>query len=511
MVLCMARPFKHPKTGMYWLRRRVPADLIALVGKREELLSLKTKDASEAKRLHAAALAELEARWDQLRAGTVKLSEREALEIARDLFDRWIELHRDEPSQQTRWRTNLFGMLWRSPTAEELSLPLSAVDMDGVKRRQMEALAFEGADALLQRRGLVTDGESRSKLARAVAAILQRASLALEAQARGDLGVTFASDEGSLPTAAPAPSERRKALTFDDALKLWTLERRPRDKTQYEWRRVMNEFAAFVGHRQADRLTPDDFIRWKQALLEAGRSTKTIRDAKLAPMRAILQVAVENRRLSDNPAEKVTVTVKKVAAEARRDFTEEEAVTVLKAAALEKKPVLRWVPWLCAYSGARVSEVCQLRREDVYQQEGIWVMRFSAEAGDLKTANSERIVPLHAALIASGFLTFADKTKTGPLFADVKPDVFGRRGGNGLKVIGRWVRDLGLTDPRLAPNHSWRHRFKTMGRRYDLRLDIVDAMVGHAPNKVGDRYGAHPVTAMLREMEKIPSLVLEPS
>ncbi len=511
MVLCMARPFKHPKTGMYWLRRRVPADLIPIIGKREELLSLKTKDAGEAKRLHAMALAEIDARWATLRAGTTKLTEREAAEIARDLFDRWIELHRDEPSQQTRWRTDLFENLWRPPTADELSHPLGEIDVDGVKRREMEALAFEGADTLLQGRGLITDGESRGKLARAVALVLQRASLALAAQARGEPGVTFVSSERTALPMTSAPALPKSALSFDDALKLWVLERRPREKTQYEWRRIMNEFATFVGHREAGRLTPDDFIRWKQSLLEAGRSTKTIRDAKLAPIRAILQIAVENRKLDGNPAEKVTVTVKKVAADARRDFTEEEAVTVLKASLSERKPVLRWVPWLCAYSGARVSEVCQLRREDVFQHEGIWVMRFSAEAGDLKTASSERTVPVHSALLENGFLVFVQTTKSGPLFVDLPPDTFGRRGGNGLKVIGRWVRSLGLKDPRLAPNHSWRHRFKTMGRRYDLRLDIVDAMVGHAPNKVGDRYGAHPVSAMRREMEKIPSLILERS
>ena len=57
MPLAMARPWKHPDTGSYWLRRRVPGDLRELVGKREEKRSLGTRDRDEAKRLHAAALA----------------------------------------------------------------------------------------------------------------------------------------------------------------------------------------------------------------------------------------------------------------------------------------------------------------------------------------------------------------------------------------------------------------------------------------------------------------------
>jgi hypothetical protein len=54
MALAMARPWKHPKTGIYWLRKRVPDDLVPVLGKREEKRSLKTRDAAEAKRLHAA-------------------------------------------------------------------------------------------------------------------------------------------------------------------------------------------------------------------------------------------------------------------------------------------------------------------------------------------------------------------------------------------------------------------------------------------------------------------------
>jgi hypothetical protein len=36
MALAMSRPWKHPKTGVYWLRKRIPDALQPLVGKREE-------------------------------------------------------------------------------------------------------------------------------------------------------------------------------------------------------------------------------------------------------------------------------------------------------------------------------------------------------------------------------------------------------------------------------------------------------------------------------------------
>ena len=48
----------------------------------------------------------------------------------------------------------------------------------------------------------------------------------------------------------------------------------------------------------------------------------------------------------------------------------------------------------------------------------IGAMRFTADAGPLKTASSERVVPLHLAVIEADFLTFVATVKTGPLFAN---------------------------------------------------------------------------------------------
>ncbi|HEV7323903.1 MAG TPA: DUF6538 domain-containing protein [Bosea sp. (in: a-proteobacteria)] len=79
----MSRPWKHPKTGIYWLRKRVPDDLQKLVGKREEKLSLGTRDPSEAKSKQLEALAAVEPRWANLKVGPRPLTEHECHEFAR--------------------------------------------------------------------------------------------------------------------------------------------------------------------------------------------------------------------------------------------------------------------------------------------------------------------------------------------------------------------------------------------------------------------------------------------
>ena len=123
-------------------------------------------------------------------------------------------------------------------------------------------------------------------------------------------------------------------------------------------------------------------VRWKEALISEGLSAKTIGDSKLAAVRTILQWGVESRRLPSNPAAGVRMTAKKVG-KSRRSFTDAEAATILSAALGEANPVLRWVPWLCAYSGARLSEVCQLRVGDVREIEGVWCMVIDSEAGSV--------------------------------------------------------------------------------------------------------------------------------
>ena len=69
MTLAMSRPWKHPNSGVYWLRKRVPDDLRRVIGKSEEKRSLGTRNADEAKRRHAQALLELDARWANCAAG----------------------------------------------------------------------------------------------------------------------------------------------------------------------------------------------------------------------------------------------------------------------------------------------------------------------------------------------------------------------------------------------------------------------------------------------------------
>lgn len=495
----MTRPWKHPKTGMYWLRKRVPGDLQDMLGKREEKRSLKTKNATEAKARIAQALSELEARWANLKRGTVALTEVEAHKLAQPVFDRWIQMHKDNPGEQRTWNTEIGVQgVW----APEPSIYPAHLIPAYMRVPFLQEQCFQTADDLLGNAGLTVDETSRKRLARAVSAAMHRASLELEQMALGGPSVPANIHIG----AAPSRQGSYRGVPLRELLDGWAKEKKPAKKTLYDWTRLVGQLEQFLGHSDAVRIKSSDLNGWKAALIEKGLRPKTIRDGKVAPVRAILQWGVDNDRLASNPASRVTLDVKQRAGERKRGYTDEEAAKILRAARNQSDEALRWIPWLCAYSGARIAEVSQLRKEDILKSENIWCVRVSPEAGSIKTVSSERLVPLHSAVLKRGFLDFVKSSKPGPLFARLKPDKFGSRGGTGTKVLGRWVRSLGIADPRISPSHSWRHRFKTLSRRHALSSDIVDVIVGHGKKSVGDTYGDFPVAVLKREIEKITSL-----
>jgi integrase len=517
MPLAMARPWKHPDTGIYWLRRRVPEALRPLVGKREIRQTLATRDISEAKQRHAEALAKLERQWANLRRGAGSLTDGEAHALAAPFETRFVAEHAAYPRRPTIWDATLGPDLWRLDPTPSLSTVadsqafLSQHDPTLSRRLAMQAWCLEQADHVLEAEGRRVDEAGRRLLAEAVALATQRGAETLRRYARGEYGAPAAPVSGPSPLSSQRPGLRTGgAVGFRSLAEGWIRERQPAQKTRYTFPRVLDELAAFLGHDDAARVTGEDLVRWKEALLAQGLAGSTIRNGKLGPIRTVLQWAVDNKRLPLNPATRIGVSTKAKVSEGKIPFSDAEASIILGAAAAETDPVYRWVPWLCAYTGARVAEICQLRREDVVERDGISCLCVTHEAGSLKTRSSERVIPLHPAVIEAGFLAFVSSVRPGPLFPGLTPDRFGSRGGNGSKLLGRWVRSLGIDNPRLQPNHAWRHRLKTLFRRHAIAGDLGRAILGHAAADVSDAYGDTEVPALYREILKLPSVIVAP-
>lgn len=307
-----------------------------------------------------------------------------------------------------------------------------------------------------------------------------------------------------------------------DQFDAYVQARQPAPATVKRWRPVMDHLIAFLGHDDASKITRKNVIAWRDALLseedkegERIRTARTVKETYLASLIVVLGFAKENDRIKANVAADVVVRVPKRVRLRDPDFTKDEARLIL-GASLEPQPdslapehrlARRWVPWLCAYTGARVNEMTQLRALDVRQIEGVWTINITPEAGGVKSGKA-RIVPVHEHLIEQGFLDVVKAQGKGPLFYNPERGRGGKDANPHFKKMGErlaaWVRKLGVDDPDVQPNHAWRHLFKTTARSVRMDPEARDTIQGHAMDSEGKKYGVYPLPLLAEELAKLP-------
>jgi integrase len=312
---------------------------------------------------------------------------------------------------------------------------------------------------------------------------------------------------------------RQKAVPLMDLFNAYVAERQPAPATVKRWRPVMDHIIAFLGHDDATQIKKPNVVAWKQSLLDERlndqpvRRAKTVKETYVASLSVVLGFGRDNGSLKDNAAAGVVVRVPKTVRLRDPGFTEDEALTILRATmqpqptslAPEHRLARRWIPWLCAYTGARVGEMAQLRAEDVTQMDGVWAVRITPEAGSTKSGNA-RIVPLHPHLIEQGFPEVAAAKGEGPLFYNPARGRGGEDGNPHYKKIGErigaWVGKLGIAG--VQPNHAWRHLFKTNARLVRMDPEAREAIPGHAQRTEGEKYGVYPLPILAEEVAKLP-------
>lgn len=286
-----------------------------------------------------------------------------------------------------------------------------------------------------------------------------------------------------------------------------------------QWENAIDHLIDFLGNSDARKITKRHLINWRDTLRKEGKAAKTISNVYLASTRAVLKWAFENAYLATNEGATVRQEVPKKVISREKGYTDTEAVKLLKAS-IGYQPTLsanpsnresahltaakRWIPLLCAFTGARVTEIAQLRKEDVRQEGKRWVIRITPDAGSVKTGEY-RDVPLHQQVIALDFVNFLNAAKSGPLFhGATEPAKFlvNARATSGR--LSEWLRETGLVPQGVQPSHGWRHRFKTVARQEGLSDRTIDAIQGHAGKTAGDSYGDVTLVAKARVIDGFP-------
>lgn len=502
MVLVMARPTSRPNSSFYQFRKRVSADVLERArGQRVTIIfpsdeiggpdlttsvtigpelkfSLQTRDPAVAKTRTGLAIAQLEKLFDNIRSGPQPLGHKQRLALAGMLRQEMIADFEDNPGDPENW---------------DLMRDLSLDAMEDL--RQLERTLGGTVDYLLSRQAITTDAESRKLLIRDAAGAMASAAVKLRDYAKGD----YRPDEFAqrFPKWAEAPNlskpqpAGRSVLTFDDLFERWRREREPSASTVTTWVSYVRALKKHLGHNDPHRVTKTDILAWKDKLIEAGYALKGIRDGQLAAIRTIYGYGVDNDLLSANPAYGVKIQIKKRAGSRKLPYTDQEVARILELADKERKPELRWLPWLMATSGARVGEIAQLWGGRVKRLEGAYVMQIAPaeDGGSLKNEGSERTVPIHPAILERGFLDFVLTKGEGPLFYGGRkkaaaPAPGKRHASKGpTNRLAAWVREQGFTDERKSPTHAFRHWFKTACQKAGIQDSVADAIQGHSGNR----------------------------
>ena len=303
----------------------------------------------------------------------------------------------------------------------------------------------------------------------------------------------------------------------------WVKLRKPAPATVNRWRCVFQDLEAHFPARAASTIREPEARTWKDGLLTEERSAGTVRDIWVNASSTVFGWALEHKKLTGNPFADLKVDVPRpTKTRESQAFTDEEIGLILRATTVPPQGTLaqhhrdcrRWVPWLCAYTGARPGEMTQLRAEDVRKVQGAWCVTITPEAGSVKTGNA-RTVPLHEHLIEQGFLAFIQERSSGPLFynpngarkrkvEDVATNPAASLAAKSRVRLGEWVREVGVTDPGVRPNHAWRHTFKRKAARAGLEKRIRDGFCGHAPETVGDEYDTAELVDLIGAIKGFP-------
>jgi integrase len=408
-----------------------------------------------------------------------------------------LESHAGDEVHEQHWR----NLEWtRDPTVRAGIRPVIA---DEAKTAQF--LASKGVVLTSEAQALFLD----CMLDEFIAAILL-----LERRALGD----YSEDErlSQFPKYDGRTVKPRGGLTPWALFNAWANAIQPAPSTVNRWRSVFLDLDKRFS--SADDITEDDAREWARKLVTPKRGARTVNEIWVSAARTVFGWAVEERLIASNPFETVAVTEpKRVQYRETKAFTPEEAATILRAACAIGKPkttfegAQRWVPWLCAYSGARAGEITQLRARDIQQHGQVYAMKLTPEAGTMKTGKP-RTVPIHKHVIEQGFMEFVKLRGKKPLFYEPKQDngpsdplnpkpaAYGDSAAEACRLGQKAENNRQGTksEPR------WRHTFKQIADRAGITERTSDHITGHSHKTEGAKYGAPTLHDMAAALEKFP-------
>jgi len=242
VALIMPTPIKDKKSGIYYFRVRVPADLLSTVGRSEIIKSLRTREPKEAKERFALEYAATQKRWAALRAKPEPLPLKRIVSLAGRVYHDLMTSLETEPGDTSIW--------------EQVQRLNAQAATDGTALEQWYG---DTVDELLMSEGIATDAHSRSRLLKEVQRAWEQATQQQNKRSQGDFSQDpYAARFPEWEEPKPVPSAP-SGPTITDLFERWEKDHRANgkpDKTVRDFSQKLQSLKSYLGHEDMERITP---------------------------------------------------------------------------------------------------------------------------------------------------------------------------------------------------------------------------------------------------------------
>ena len=308
----------------------------------------------------------------------------------------------------------------------------------------------------------------------------------------------------TLPVEAPPTPPSPAPLTLRHVYVKWMASKKPSIDTASACHRAVVLFEECLSGdtdlRTLNRAQGDKFRSW---LLTKEATSKTSRD-RFTWVKSMLKYAARDlEALPRSTWEGLDIAYKTTAR--RRPWTPQELKTLFSHALFSQyklpkenkagKAAAYWVPLIGLYTGARISELAQLRVCDVKTSGTVPMLSITdeGEGQQVKTTASVRTIPIHPELVRLGLLNYVttvQKTGATSLWPDLRLRD-GKPGGYISAWFGTFRKSVGLHE-QYPDFHCFRHTVRTVMSQAGIDHKVQDQVTGHtSQGSVGTRVYQH--------------------